>query len=116
MGRTYRIGKAAKMLDLNTSVLRYWESEFPQLEPIRTRKGQRLYSEDHITLLKHIQCLLHDEGLTIEGARKRLEQELEDQKPEQLSLLDGSGETPDTLDGLKEAIVCELKELRKLLK
>lgn len=115
MGRTFRIGKAAKMLDLNTSVLRYWETEFPQLDPIRTRKGQRLYSEDHIRLLERIRTLLHDEGMTIDGARKRLEQEFEDQQPEQLSLLEAQ-EAPDTLDGLKQAIVSELKELKELLK
>ena len=76
MGGRYRIGQAAKRLGLAPSVLRYWESEFPQLEPVRTRKGQRLYTDEHLALLERIQAMLHGEGLTIEGARRRLEQEL----------------------------------------
>ena len=39
--KTYRIGEAAELLDLKTHVLRFWESEFPQLAPLRTDKGQR---------------------------------------------------------------------------
>jgi len=76
MGRRYRIGQAAEKLGLAPSVLRYWESEFPQLEPVRTRKGQRLYTDEHLALVERIRAMLHGEGLTIEGARRRLEQEL----------------------------------------
>lgn len=70
--RTYRIGEAAKLLNLKTYVLRFWETEFSQLAPHRTEKGQRFYSEQDITLLRTIQHLLHERGLTIEGARKIL--------------------------------------------
>ncbi len=72
----YRIGQAADELGLRPSVLRYWESEFPQLEPVRTAKGQRLYTEEHLALLRTIRRLVHDEGLTIEGARRRLEDDV----------------------------------------
>jgi DNA-binding transcriptional MerR regulator len=71
-GKTYRIGDAAQMLNLKSYVLRFWETEFPQLQPIRTEKGQRLYTEEHIALLRHIRTLLHERGLTIDGARKEL--------------------------------------------
>lgn len=73
--RGLRIGDAAKALGLEPYVLRYWETEFPQLTPERTYKGQRQYSDADLDLLRRIQKLLHDEGLTIEGARRRLEQE-----------------------------------------
>lgn len=69
---TYRIGEAARLLSLKTYVLRFWESEFPQLSPMRTDKGQRLYTEDHIALLRAIKHLLHEQGMTIDGARRRL--------------------------------------------
>ena len=46
--KLYRIGEAAELLELKTYVLRFWETEFPQLTPLRTDKGQRLYSEEHI--------------------------------------------------------------------
>ena len=71
--RTYKIGEAAQLLKLKTHVLRFWETEFSQLSPLRTDKGQRLYSEGDLALLKSIRHLLHERGLTIEGARKVLQ-------------------------------------------
>lgn len=70
--KTYRIGEAAALLDLKTYVLRFWETEFPQLEPLRTEKGQRLYTEKHVIMLRAIKSLLHDRGMTIDGARRYL--------------------------------------------
>lgn len=70
--KTYRIGEAARLLELETYVLRFWETEFTQLEPLRTAKGQRLYTEAHLRLLRRIRSLLHEQGLTIEGARRVL--------------------------------------------
>ncbi|WP_320174669.1 MerR family transcriptional regulator [Maridesulfovibrio sp.] len=71
--KIYKIGQAAKLVGLKSYVLRFWEGEFEQLEPIRTESGQRLYNDGHIALISRIKTLLHDEGLTIEGARKRLD-------------------------------------------
>ena len=73
--KNYRIGEAAAKLDLKTYVLRFWEMEFPQIEPIRTEKGQRLYTETHLSVLRRIRYLLHERGLTIEGARRLLREE-----------------------------------------
>jgi DNA-binding transcriptional MerR regulator len=73
--KTYKIGQAAKMLGLESYVLRFWEKEFPQLKPLRTSKGQRLYTEEHIKLIKKIKTLLYEDRLTIEGARMRLEEQ-----------------------------------------
>lgn len=71
--RPLKIGQAAKELNLKSYVLRFWETEFPMLEPIRTQSGQRLYGPEQMEMLREIQRLLYDEGLTIEGARRRLE-------------------------------------------
>ncbi|MBO4368957.1 MAG: MerR family transcriptional regulator, partial [Desulfovibrio sp.] len=71
--KTYRIGEAAELLNLKSYVLRFWETEFPQLAPLRTEKGQRLYSEEHLALLRRIKQLLHEQGMTIDGARRVLE-------------------------------------------
>lgn len=70
--KTYKIGQIAALLGLKPFVLRFWETEFPALKPIRTPKGQRLYTEDHLRLLKSIQRLMHTEGMTLEGARRKL--------------------------------------------
>lgn len=70
--RTYKIGEIAGLTGLKPFVLRFWETEFPQLTPVRTPKGQRLYTEEHLQLLRRIKTLLYDEKLTIDGARRRL--------------------------------------------
>lgn len=70
--RLYKIGEAARILELESYILRYWETEFSQLSPKRTPKGQRLYSEADIKLLFRLKYLLHEQGLTIEGARRIL--------------------------------------------
>lgn len=74
-GKTYRIGEAAAKLNLKTYVLRFWEMEFSEIAPIRTEKGQRLYREADLALLARIKYLLHERGLTIEGARRLLREE-----------------------------------------
>jgi DNA-binding transcriptional MerR regulator len=71
----YKIGQAAELLGLETYVLRFWETEFPQLRPKRTSKGQRYYTSEHLVLLNRIKKLLYEDKLTIDGARMRLEEQ-----------------------------------------
>ncbi len=85
-GRVYRIGEAARALNLQTSVLRFWEGEFPGLQPVRTPKGQRLYTESDMALLHKIRSLLHEQGMTIEGARRVLAGEAMPELAEALSV------------------------------
>jgi DNA-binding transcriptional MerR regulator len=75
MDETFRIGQAASMVDVKPYVLRFWESEFSGLNPIRTDSGQRLYTREHLDLVRRIKGLLYDKGMTIEGARRALEAE-----------------------------------------
>lgn len=72
-GKMYKIGQAAKLLDVKPFVLRFWESEFKDvLIPVRTPAGQRAYTEGNVATVREIKRLLYEEGLTIEGAKKRL--------------------------------------------
>lgn len=68
----YKIGEVAELLNLKTHVLRFWETEFAQLEPLRTDSGQRIYTEEHVDMLRRIRQLLHEQGMTIEGAKRVL--------------------------------------------
>lgn len=68
----YRIGEVAALLKINTSVLRFWETQFEQLAPQKTKTGQRLYSQRDLELAKQIQQLLYHEKLTIAGAKARI--------------------------------------------
>lgn len=70
---TYKIGEVSKLLQIEAYVLRYWENEFPQLAPLRSPKGQRLYTNEDIQLLRRIKELLYHQKLTIEGAKRKLE-------------------------------------------
>lgn len=73
IGRLYwTIGEVAEQLGVNTSMLRYWEKEFGTLRPKRTNKGDRLYTQDDIELVREIHTLLKDRGFTIQGAKEHL--------------------------------------------
>ncbi|SKA83833.1 MerR family transcriptional regulator [Desulfobaculum bizertense] len=113
MSRTYRIGQVARKLDVNTSVLRYWETEFPQIHPIRTRSGQRLYTEEHIKTLRMIQYLVYDEGLTIEGARKRLRERSQLQPIKEK--IDAEQSAHVQTRALKLQIIDELLDMKRIL-
>jgi DNA-binding transcriptional MerR regulator len=66
------ISEVARELDLPQHVLRFWETKFPQVKPMKRGGGRRYYRPDDIVLLKRIRALLYDQGYTIKGARKLL--------------------------------------------
>jgi len=68
----YKIAEICQITDTQPYVLRFWESEFPQLAPKKSRSGQRLYRQKDLDLVRQIKRLLYDEGFTIAGARKKL--------------------------------------------
>jgi DNA-binding transcriptional MerR regulator len=70
--RHYRIGEVSRIAELKPFVLRYWESEFPMLEPVKSPSGHRLYRQEDVDLVLKIKRLLYDEGFTIAGARRHL--------------------------------------------
>jgi DNA-binding transcriptional MerR regulator len=74
--RLYKIGEVCRMADVQPYVLRYWETEFPQLAPNKSGGGQRLYTKNEIDIILRIKQLLYSEGFTIAGAKKKLETEL----------------------------------------
>jgi len=68
----FKIGEVARIAGVKPYVVRYWESEFGALRPEKSRSGQRLYRRQDVQKLLDIKRLLHQEGYTIAGARKRL--------------------------------------------
>jgi len=71
----FKIGEVASLLQLKTHVLRYWETEFPILQPIKSRTNQRLYRRKDVETALMIKELLYRQGFTIAGARKKLQSE-----------------------------------------
>jgi DNA-binding transcriptional MerR regulator len=70
--RLYRIGEVARLTELKPFVLRYWETEFPMLEPVKSLSGHRMYRQEDVDMVLKIKRLLYDEGFTIAGARRHL--------------------------------------------
>lgn len=69
----YSIGEVSELLQVNTSAVRYWTNEFSKfLKPKRNAKGNRLYTAEDIEVLKQILFLVKVQGLTLEGAAKRM--------------------------------------------
>ena len=68
----YSIGEVSRMLGVNPSLLRYWETEFPTIRPHKNSKGTRYYTPDDIALLKHIYHLSRDCGYTLEGVKEQI--------------------------------------------
>ena len=67
--RYYRIGEVSRITEVRPFVLRYWEEEFPLLQPVKGHQGYRLYRQQDVDLVLKIKRLLYDEGFTIAGAR-----------------------------------------------
>ena len=79
--RYFRIGEVSRIIGVEPYVLRYWESEFPQIKPRRADTNQRTYQRRDLETIIEIKRLLYEEKLTIEGARKRLRQKLDKSSP-----------------------------------
>lgn len=76
----FRIGDVAKLCRLPAYVLRFWETEFPQLKPVKSSTGQRMYRRKDVENVLRIKQLLYEEGFTIAGARQHLRAEVKGDK------------------------------------
>lgn len=68
----YKIGEVSRIVGVESYVLRYWETEFPFLEPRKSKSGQRVYTKKDIDLILQIKKLLYEEKYTIDGVRRKL--------------------------------------------
>jgi DNA-binding transcriptional MerR regulator len=100
----FRIGEVARLCDVPAYVLRFWESEFPQLKPHKGGTGQRLYRRRDVEMALRIKSLLYNEGYTIPGARQVFKAELRHKEPQLALAIDNAPASVDT------------RQLRKLQK
>lgn len=73
----YSIGEVADMFEVNASLIRFWEKEFPQLHPKKNSRGNRVYSKKDIELFKKIHHLVKEKGFTLDGAKNAMNTTLE---------------------------------------
>ena len=98
----YTIGEAAEMVGEQPTVLRFWESEFKQIRPVKNKRGVRSYTERDIELLKRIRHLTRDCGYTLDGVREQLRvRSLDDPKQD---IINNLTEVRRTLVALKETL------------
>lgn len=105
----YSISEVCAMTDLEPHVLRYWESEFPNLRPKKNRAGNRAYREKDIELIQYIKYLLYEEQYTIPGARKKCanmkdREEHQDEDPGEGNGSLGTKERGEIVKTLKEVL------------
>ena len=99
----YPIGEVAVWFNVNTSLIRYWEKEFKQLQPRKTRKGDRLFHAQDIEFLKQIYYLLREKKYSIEGAKNYLKNNKE-KADKDISLLNSLKDIKTFLVSLKASL------------
>ena len=100
----YTIGEVAQMLGESTSLVRFWANEFPKyIKPQRNAKGNRLFTKEDLETFKHIHLLVKVEGLTLEGAAKRMKGDKKD--------VINKSKVLDTLKAIRQ----QLSEIRETL-
>ncbi len=109
----FKIGDVARICRVETYVLRFWETQFPQLKPNKSGTGQRLYRRRDVELALDIKRLVHAEGYTLSGARQALEQVHRRRDP-QPGLPLPAAETGKRLDAAAAAVGHIRAELREI--
>lgn len=112
----FKIGDVARICGVETYVLRFWETEFPQLKPNKSGTGQRLYRRGDVELALEIKRLVHAEGYTLSGARQALDQRR--QRKPQPSSSAAAGDAGKNLETVAAAVGrarAELKEIAGML-
>lgn len=108
----FRIGEVGRITGIKPYVLRYWESEFKLLRPIKNKSGQRIYRRRDIDTVLDIKDLLYKKKYTIAGAKKKLSEDSQLKGSQQMEL----GFSPSHIKAAVEKIRGELIELDQLLK
>ena len=97
----FRIGEVSNILNVKAHVIRYWETEFSTVKPVRTKTAQRLYRKKDVQELLNIMDLLYFQGFTIDGAKK------------QLFKMRGK-EEPEKVDDEEEKLILIKRELQQI--
>ena len=85
--RYFTIGEVSELCAVKPHVLRYWEQEFPQLNPVKRRGNRRYYQRQDVLTIRQIRSLLYDQGFTIGGARLQMSNETNHSESGQLNHL-----------------------------
>jgi len=108
----FRIGEVGRITGVKPYVLRYWESEFKLLKPIKNKAGQRIYRRREIETVLDIKTLLYKKKFTIAGAKKHLAEESHSRGGQQMELGFATSHVKEAVDRIREELVALEKALR----
>ena len=111
----YKIGEVSRLAGVEAYILRYWETEFPALSPRKNKGGQRVYLQKDLDLVLRIKRMLHEEGFTIAGARKKLSEPAASKTGGEKVLVPDNGENEKLADALGK-FKDELKDILDIIK
>ena len=111
----FKIGDVARICEVETYVLRFWESQFPQLKPNKSGTGQRLYRKRDVELALEIKRLVHAEGYTLAGARQTLEQTHRRRDAQPTLVPAAAADTGKRIDAVAATVGHARAELREIL-
>ena len=100
----YSVSEVAEMLGVSESLLRFWEKEFPQITPKKAGRGIRQYRKEDIDTLKLIYHMAKERGMTLQGARQRLETNNKSQTDSNFELLERLRAIREELVGMRDAL------------
>ncbi|WP_397608492.1 MerR family transcriptional regulator [Silanimonas sp.] len=106
--RYFTIGEVAELCDVKPHVLRYWETEFPTLKPVKRRGNRRYYQRADVLVIRQIRGLLYEEGYTIGGARLRID--TEKQAPAAAKAKAASAASEPASAGIDVALLRQVRE------
>ena len=109
--RYFTIGEVSELCQVKPHVLRYWEQEFSQLNPVKRRGNRRYYQRHEVELIRTIRSLLYLEGFTISGARQKLESDSELEEP-----VSEAADKPKISKEIVGGLISELEELTVMLR
>ena len=99
----FKIGEVAEILGVNASTLRFWEKNFPQIQPMKNKKGDRIYQLKDIEILKEIYYLTHNKGMRLANASKKISKN-PDKTDDKLKLIQELRHFKEKLIQLKELV------------
>ena len=109
----FKIGEVCDIAGVKPFVLRYWETEFPELAPAKGAGGQRTYSRVDVQLILRIKQLLYEERFTVAGAKKRLSEEQAPKKPAKKAKVEVAA--PDQADRVRRGLAEIRRELEAVV-
>ncbi|MGD1148991.1 MAG: MerR family transcriptional regulator [Thermoanaerobaculaceae bacterium] len=108
----FKIGEVCDIASVKPFVLRYWETEFPELSPAKGAGGQRTYTKADVQLILRIKQLLYEERFTVAGAKKRLAEELVERAPKPVKV---DTKAANQVESVRRALKSARRELESIL-